>query len=60
MLFGSIGIVNKFLGHRHFQLMGRLNYGAYLWHSLVIVVNYLGRDKPNHYTMANFVCIFTD
>ena len=49
-------LVNKLLGHRFFALLGRLTYGAYLWHSLVLVVHYLSRDQPVHYTLANIVC----
>jgi hypothetical protein len=58
--FYSIGIINKFLSHRRFHSLAKLTYGAYLWHALVIFVNYLGRDKPVHYTTANIVCILID
>ena len=53
----SLGIVNRILSHACFETLAKLTYGAYLWHALVIVVNYLGRDQPNHYTLANIVRI---
>jgi len=52
---GRGGLINRFLGHRYFELLSKLTYGAYLWHTLVIFVNYLSRDQPNHYTIANIV-----
>jgi peptidoglycan/LPS O-acetylase OafA/YrhL len=55
---GQGGIVNHFLSHSFFQLLSKLTYGAYLWHSLVLFVNYLSRDQPNHYAIANIVCHF--
>jgi peptidoglycan/LPS O-acetylase OafA/YrhL len=54
--FGQGGVVNKLLSHRFFRALSKLTYGAYLWHSLVIFVNYLSRDQPAHYTIANIVC----
>jgi peptidoglycan/LPS O-acetylase OafA/YrhL len=54
---GQGGIVNKLLSHSFFRLLSKLNYGAYLWHSLVIFVNYFGRDQPTHYTITNIVCL---
>ncbi|CAF2747121.1 unnamed protein product [Rotaria sp. Silwood2] len=54
---GHGGIVNKLLSHSFFDSLAKLTYGAYLWHALVIFVNYLSRDQPTHYTVANIVCI---
>ena len=55
---GQGGIVNKRLSNKFFRILARLTYGAYLWHSLVLFVNYFGRDQPTHYTIANIVCHF--
>ncbi|CAF1474248.1 unnamed protein product [Rotaria sp. Silwood1] len=52
---GQGGIANKLLSHRFFDSLGKLTYGAYLWHALVIFVNYISRDQPTHYTMANIL-----
>lgn len=54
---GYGGIINKFLGHKFFEILSKLTYGAYLWHSLIIIVNYLGREDPIHYTISNIVRI---
>jgi peptidoglycan/LPS O-acetylase OafA/YrhL len=54
---GQGGLVNKFLSHKFFKPLSKLTFGAYLWHYLVVCVNYLGREQPNHYTVANIVCI---
>jgi peptidoglycan/LPS O-acetylase OafA/YrhL len=51
--FGRGGLANKFLSWSIFHSLAKLTYGAYLWHSLVIAVNYLGREQPTHYTVAN-------
>jgi hypothetical protein len=53
---GQRELINKFLSHSFFESLAKLTFGAYLWHSLVIFVNYLGREQPNHYTIANIVC----
>lgn len=52
-----LGIANRFLSRSCFYKLSKLTYGAYLWHTLVIFVNYLGREQPTHYTIANIVCI---
>jgi len=54
---GQGGLINTFLSHSLFESLSKLTYGAYLWHSLVLFVNYLGREQPTHYTIANIVCI---
>ena len=51
-----LGLANRFLSHRLFEKLAKLTYGAFLWHELVLFVNYLGRDQPLHYTLANLVC----
>lgn len=51
-----LGIINRFLSHRLFETLAKLTYGAFLWHELVLFVNYLGRDQPLHYTLGNVVC----
>ncbi|CAF1048354.1 unnamed protein product [Adineta steineri] len=57
---GHGGIANRFLSRSCFYKLSKLTYGAYLWHTLVIFVNYLGREQPTHYTITNilfnFVC----
>ncbi|CAF3230961.1 unnamed protein product [Rotaria socialis] len=53
---GHGGIVDKFLAHPFFESLGKLTYGAYLWHSLVVFVNYLSRDQAIHYTITNILC----
>lgn len=52
---GRGGLINRFLSHRYFEAISKLTYGAYLWHSLVIFVNYLSRDQATHFTIANIV-----
>ncbi len=47
--------MNKLLKHSLFESLAKLTYGAYLWHTLVIVVHYFNRDQPTHYTMTNVV-----
>ncbi|CAF1405402.1 unnamed protein product [Rotaria magnacalcarata] len=53
---GYGGIVDKFLAHPFFESLGKLTYGAYLWHSLVVFVDYLSRDQAIHYTIMNIIC----
>ncbi|CAF1044534.1 unnamed protein product [Rotaria sp. Silwood1] len=57
---GHGGIANRLLSQSCFYKLSKLTYGAYLWHSLVIFVNYLGREQPTHYTITNifynFIC----
>ncbi|CAF3380233.1 unnamed protein product [Rotaria socialis] len=53
---GHGGIVDKFLAHPFLESLGKLTYGAYLWHSLVVFVNYLSRDQAIHYTITNILC----
>jgi len=57
---GHGGIANRILSRSCFYKLSKLTYGAYLWHTLVIFVNYLGREQPTHYTIANiffnFIC----
>ncbi|CAF1020152.1 unnamed protein product [Rotaria sordida] len=57
---GHAGIANRLLSQSCFYKLSKLTYGAYLWHSLVIFVNYLGREQPTHYTIMNifynFIC----
>jgi len=55
---GHGGIANRFLSRSYFYKLSKLTYGAYLWHTLVIFINSLGREQPTHYTVANIVCIF--
>lgn len=52
---GHGGLANKILSHSLFDMLAPLTYGAYLWHSLVVIVNYFGREQPTHYTIANIV-----
>ncbi|UJR22251.1 hypothetical protein I4U23_025312 [Adineta vaga] len=52
---GRGGIANKFLSNSIFHFLAKLNFGAYLWHSLVVFVSYLSRDQPVHYTVANIL-----
>jgi len=56
---GYGGIINRFLGHHLFATLAKLTYGAFLWHELVLFVNYLGRDQALHYTLGNvfFDCL---
>ena len=49
-------MANRLLSLPCFYKLSKLTYGAYLWHTLVIFVNYLGREQPTHYTIANIVC----
>ena len=51
-----IGLANRLLSHSCFSKLSKLTYGAYLWHSLVIFVNYLSQEQPTHYTITNIVC----
>ncbi|CAF3539956.1 unnamed protein product [Adineta steineri] len=52
------GKVNKFLSHSFFHLLAKLTFGAYLWHSLVLTVNYLGSDQPIHFTLPTMIFNF--
>ncbi|CAF0782101.1 unnamed protein product [Adineta ricciae] len=56
---GHGGVANRLLSRPCFYKLSKLTYGAYLWHSLVIFVNYLGREQPTHYTIANIFFNFT-
>ena len=38
MLIGSIGKFNGFVEHRFFQFMGRLSFGIYIWHVLILSI----------------------
>jgi peptidoglycan/LPS O-acetylase OafA/YrhL len=38
MLIGSIGKFNGFVEHRAFQFMGRLSFGIYIWHVLILSI----------------------
>ena len=53
----SLGLANKILSHSIFDALAQLTYGAYLWHALVVLVSYLGREQPTHYTIGNLVRI---
>lgn len=53
----DLGIVNRWLSQSYFYKLAKLTYGAFLWHSLIIFVSYLGRDQPVHYTIGNLVRI---
>ncbi|CAF2438000.1 unnamed protein product [Rotaria sp. Silwood2] len=57
---GHGAIANRLLSRPCFYKLSKLTYGAYLWHSLVIFVNYLSREQPTHYTITNifynFIC----
>ena len=53
----SLGLANKILSHSLFDMLAPLTYGAYLWHALVVIVSYFGREQPTHYTIANIVRI---
>ena len=55
---GYGGVINRFLSRSIFYRLSKLTYGAILWHTLVIFVNYLGREQATHYTIANIVNIF--
>ncbi|CAF3405306.1 unnamed protein product [Rotaria socialis] len=55
---GHGGIANRFLSRSCFYKLSKLTYGAYLWHALVIFVNYLGREQPTHYTLTNMIYNF--
>jgi len=55
---GYGGVINRFLSRSIFYRLSKLTYGAFLWHTLVIFVNYLGREQATHYTIANIVNIF--
>ncbi|UJR26862.1 hypothetical protein I4U23_008173 [Adineta vaga] len=55
---GHGGAINRLLSQSCFYKLSKLTYGAYLWHSLVIFVNYLGREQPTHYTIANIILNF--
>ena len=57
-LFVNIGLANRLLSLPCFYMLSKLTYGAFLWHTLVIFVNYLGREQPTHYTVANIVSEF--
>lgn len=53
-----LGLANRLLSQPCFYTLSKLTYGAFLWHTLVIFVNYLGREQPTHYTVANIVSLF--
>jgi peptidoglycan/LPS O-acetylase OafA/YrhL len=38
MLIGSIGKFNGFVEHRFFQFIGRLSFGIYIWHVLILSI----------------------
>jgi len=52
---GYGGIINQWLSQSYFYKLAKLTYGAFLWHTLIIFVNYFGRDQPTHYTITNLL-----
>ena len=54
MLIGSNGKFNGFVEHRFFQFMGRLSFGIYIWHVLILSIipwNQLSTYLPDPFAM---------
>mgnify|MGYP000144082627 FL=1 len=54
MLIGSIGKFNVFVEHRFFQFIGRLSFGIYIWHVLILSIipwNQLSTYLPDSIAM---------
>jgi peptidoglycan/LPS O-acetylase OafA/YrhL len=53
--FGSLGLLGKVLAWRPFVAVGRISYGAYVFHLLVLVVLFRFPMMPTGYGLSRFL-----